>query len=189
MGLALAVCSGTAANGQENRDGMHWIVSYDFNEHMGHFKMGARTHGAIRLSIHGNYPHYHGTLWLYRALDADHNQTSYELIGTTRDVALSLEGHHNRRQRIAFWSDSVPLYQSTTNNTILENVVINGIWQPGRNMTNADSHRIQLKVHRNAPPPGTEPAPSSGDCEDDPDTDVLEEDTAPPDDTPPPTDP
>jgi hypothetical protein len=122
------------------------------------------------------------------------------LIGTTRDVTLTPEGHHNRRQRIALWSASVPLYQSSSNNTVIENVVINAIWQPGRNLTNDDSHRIQLKVHRNAPAPGPAPAPApanpcgalpapTGDCEDDPDTDVLEEDTAPPNDDPPPTDP
>ena len=69
-------------------------------------------------------------------------------------------------------------------------VTINGIWQPGVDSKARASDRLQLKLYVQSVGGGCEEtvhalAPTS-DCEEDPDTDVLEENDVPPNDDDPP---
>jgi hypothetical protein len=205
-GCVLAVSLSTIARGQPQWDinnrtdlpnSQDWKVSYAFNEIV-HFPKAYRNFGAVRLHIEKQNDQPMASLWLFTAKNAGMGNTSYEFYGKTGPVPVKTTGTKEKRHRIAFYSKDVPL--KNKDGTPLasgEKVIINGVWQPGRDTTTRENQRIQLKVHC---VPSTAPGPSAktpsmksgsfGNCEDDPDTDVLEEGEAPADpNDPPPDDP
>jgi hypothetical protein len=174
----------------DNVAGKEWLVRYDATETVKNmFKRAERKpeQQAIRLRVKkektGGKTTYSARLWRFKAKGGG----GYQLVDKTDNpsndwIALTFEDHGNGRHRMGFKA-KCPLYDPT--DTLTTNTVsINGVWQPGFNLDNRDSDRVQLKLYITSTRGF---APTSGsDCDEDPDTDVLEESTAPTgDDTPP----
>jgi hypothetical protein len=180
-------------NGKNGDKTKEWVVRYDKTETVGKmFKRAIRKpeQQAIRLQITKSGGNYKARLWRFKAKTGG----GYDLVDKTDNAAndpisLATEGNNSGRHRKAFKSASVPLYDKFDNPTG-EFITINGIWQPGHNTSERLSDRVQLKLYATRSTKPTTPAPSGGydNCEEDPDTDVLEETDPPPDEdgAPPP---
>jgi hypothetical protein len=172
----------------DNNQGMAWLVRYDKNEDVSHFPKSKRIDAAVRLQISKTNGKYFAKL---RRFEFDTGgKTKYKLKdaasgGKFDNVELHIQGNKSGRKRVAFWSDPQPI--PATNPT--HRLTINGIWQPGHNKTR-EHDRIQLKLFIvPAVAAAAQKAKLPFSCDEDPDTDVLEETTAPPgDDDPPPYD-
>jgi len=182
-------------NGKSGNKTKEWVVRYDKNETVGKmFKRAQRKpeQNAIRLQITKSGNDYKARLWRFRTKASG---SGYELVDKTDNaindaVALLTEGNNSGRHRKAFKTTAaVQLYDASDRPTG-EFVTINGVWQPGHNTSDRLSDRVQLKLYvtRGTKPTAPPPSGGYGDCEEDPDTDVLEETDPPPgeDDPPPP---
>jgi hypothetical protein len=155
----------------ENRNNQEWKVSYEPGESWPNLHFSARKWAAVRLKImKDRNNNYWGTLWLF-GFDANNHHV---LLGKSQGFPLTIEGADNvHRKRIGFKSADLQTAGGTTNPLVR----LSGIWQRGRAVGNRDSQRMQIKVH-DLTRIGKSPAQApdrSRDCEDDPDTDVLEE--------------
>lgn len=178
------IANNVNAMGQVTRE---WKVSYDKSENWQ--VLGYKNRGLVGIRLQITYDEisgdHSGQLWFFKWSDVKNKP---DLAGKTDKFVLKLEGQTGGRKRLGFNASQVDL--KTDDGTTKINV--NGIWQHGRNVGSRASQRIQLKVNRypmmaNGGAPAPERAPS--DCEDDPDTDVLEEGDTPPNPDDPPTDP
>ena len=172
----------TIANPDSTKE---WQVKYDPTD-ITHFPRSHRLVGDIRLHI---YEDDTGALKAnIRLFKPDHSF----LAKSTVEIELQVEGDTTGRKRYGFWNtNSIPLSNGGR-------IDINGIWQHGLNTKNRASQRIQFKWHYHphgptAPAPAEKTkrlmAPMAGGCDDDPDSDVLEEGDTPPGDQDPPPDP
>jgi hypothetical protein len=190
----LPIANPVDSNGKPAKE---WKVSYDANEDWPKLHYKKREIVGLRLQITYNSEsgdHY-GQLWLFTMSAI----TGAPVIsGKTDKFLLDIEGSSGGRKRIGFSAKKVDMRTDAGT----EKINVNGIWQCGRNKTDRQAQRIQLKINHNAAlmfdnprqapmvPPDAAPAPS--DCNDDPDTDVLEEGSPPStgsDSDAPPTDP
>jgi hypothetical protein len=184
-------------NDIDNDAGQEWQVRYDSTETVKNMFMRAERkpdQQAVRLRVKkdSKTKKYSARLWRFSAKGGGGYSLVDKTDNATKDwIPLTIEDQGNGRHRVGFHADP-PLYDSKGAKT-KNSISINGIWQPGINLDNHDNDRIQLKlfVHVTAADKG--PAPhsmtpwGSWGCDDDPDTDVLEEtDTPPGDDDPPP---
>jgi hypothetical protein len=159
-----------------------WQVSYDASENLSNHPGSHRDAGAIRLQIYRSGSDFKAKIWLFTVSAAGKS-----LLGKADNIDLEIQGSENGRNRIGFRSTApIQLKDINNNNIPGKKIRINGVWQPGRNTSDRSSQRVQLKINYN---PGGVNTATSRNCDDDPDTDVLEEGDAPPDDNGAPPDP
>jgi hypothetical protein len=185
-------------NDLDNDAGQEWQVRYDPTETVKKmFKKAERKaeQQALRLRIQKDQKtkKYSARLWRFKAKGGGGYELADKTDNATQDwIPLAVEDQGNGRHRMGFHGEA-PLYNSTgvlTGNT----VSINGVWQPGIDWNNHDNDRIQMKLYvhptltaAQAKAKSTKSRGTFDDCEEDPDTDVLEETDPPPmDDDPPP---
>jgi len=182
-------------NGKKNGKDQEWVVRYDPTESVGKmFKRAERPAEAqaIRLRITKSGNQYFARLWRFKAKTGG---GGYELADKTDSVIalpvmLATEGKSEGRHRKAFKSVTAVSLNDATGVPTGKLVTINGIWQPGMENKARASDRLQLKLYVTSLGGGCEEvigvmATTSG-CEEDPDTDVLEENDVPPSDDAPP---
>ncbi len=180
-------------NNGKNKSGkqMEWQVRYDPTETVSNkFPKAIRPPEgqAIRLRIIKAGPRYFARLWRFKAKTGG----GYELADKTDSVIplpvqLDVEGNSSGRHRKAFKTLNAVALNDADGNPTGKFVTINGIWQPGIDNSARANDRVQLMLYVTEPGVARAKAPTTGDCEEDPDTDVLEETDPPPgDDDPPP---
>jgi hypothetical protein len=181
-------------NNGKNKSGkqMEWQVRYEPTEMVGKkFPKAIRPPEgqAIRLRISKVGSRYFARLWRFKAKTGG----GYELADKTDSVIplpvqLDDEGNNSGRHRKAFKTLNAVALNDADGNPTGKFVTINGIWQPGIDNNARANDRIQLKLYISNSSVARIMAPTTGgDCEEDPDTDVLEETDPPPgDDDPPP---
>jgi hypothetical protein len=176
-----------------NQTGKEWQVIYhpltndpdstDVPQVGNHFGRSKRLVGAIRLNIFKDPDTgaYLGRIWLFKkdlsflAMSRDENNVA--------SFPLQVSGTlGNGRKRFGFFTDSSVKLSNGAK------IDISGIWQHGLNRNDRTQQRIQLKWHYHgniAAAKGIGGKLGDGPCDDDPDGDVLEEGTAPPEADPP----
>ncbi|HEY2413841.1 MAG TPA: hypothetical protein VGI40_16440 [Pirellulaceae bacterium] len=186
--FAALICLASIALAQDNianPDGKEWQVIYDpvdIPNDGDHFKKSKSPVGDIRLRIYQD----NNAGGAYKA-DIRLFDKNHVFLGRAENVPLQVGGGTTGRQRFGFWIDKTTLSNGSS-------IRLNGIWQHGLNTRERTAQRIQLRWHYYGnPAPAKAKGGKMGDggCEDDPDSDVLEEGDAPPDDPPdqPPEDP
>jgi hypothetical protein len=154
-----------------------WIVHYDRNDDIAHFPKAKRKSEAIRLVISKR-----GSAYTAQVRRFVLSGTAYSLAGSW-DADLTVEGGSGgKRKRIAFYSAPVAP----------DRLEIKGVWQMGKDKTRK-SERIQLLRWIKPIRTNDDPKKKKGefdDCDEEPDSDVLEEEDPPvADPNTPPADP
>ncbi len=180
-------------NNGKNKSGkqMDWLVRYDPTETVGSmFPHATRPPEAqaIRLRITKAGTQYFARLWRFKV----NEEGNYALADKTDSVIaipvqMAVEGKNTGRHRKAFKTLNAVALNDADGAPTGKYVTINGIWQPGTDNKARSSDRVQLKLYISNSAVARIMAPTTGNCEEDPDTDVLEETDPPPnDDDPPP---
>lgn len=180
--------------GSAHKPTKEWKVSYDVHEDLTSLGFSRRPMSAIRMQMRqdpNNNTQYQGRIFLFQP--ATTGMATHALYGKTEWFALNTAGGDNmNRLRVGFRTQAMVDVKSGT--TTVNQIHVSGIWQHGRATGQRVHERLQIKVHyQTAPPawhvaaaaaiqaPPVKPAAGAGSrsCEDDPDTDVLEEGTPP----------
>jgi hypothetical protein len=186
ISLAFLAAQAQADNTIKNNANKEWKVSYEPGEQWAFAGFKNRELHGIRLQIKENGGAYTATIRLFKY--DEHG--AWGFVGRKKDFPLATQvaGSSNRK-RVGFQSGAIQTEGGTTTDGSANPIIrVNGIWQKGRG--NSDSHAMQIKVHNfSSIAKVAVPGCGYGDCEDDPDTDVLEEGTDQGDTDNPPTDP
>jgi hypothetical protein len=156
-----------------------WIVHYDRNDDVQHFPKAKRKSEAIRLFITKRGSNMY-TAQLRRFQLAG---SAYTKVGEWNGN-LHTEGGGGHRKRIAFWSDPIAFAGGT--------LEIKGIWQRGKDKTDRTQERIQLlRFVTTGAADADQKKKDEERCDEEPDTDVLEDEpgVTNPDNPPPDPDP